>query len=135
MCITQGTHLLVSYVPEGNQARIHFWSVHRDPRYFTHPTQFWPERWLIADGLQPAPPSTQNFVHNTDAFIPFSYGPANCVGKNLAMQELRLFVCHFVQNLRVEIKDGWDPALWEASLEDKYVTKIGCLPAVVHKRE
>ena len=83
-------------------------TLHRDPRNFSPFTdEFWPERWLIAQGSMELPSSIPKtgFVHNSAAFIPFSYGetlcfgiggevadacllragPANCVGKPLAI--------------------------------------------------
>lgn len=94
-----------SYIPEGTQARIHFYSVHTDPRNFSYPYKFWPDRWLIAEGLQE---SSEKIVHNANAFIPFSLGPANCVGKNVALQEMRMLVCHFMQRLTVRFAEGYD---------------------------
>ena len=86
---------------------IHTLTLHRDPRNFNPFTdEFWPERWLIAQGSMDLPSSIQKteFVHNVAAFIPFSYGgslrleiggkllmhpfcvgPANCIGKPLAI--------------------------------------------------
>ena len=57
---------------------------------------------MIAQGLEKAPVDCGQLIHNTEAFIPFSFGksqspvcvnveaddlkgPANCVGKPLAM--------------------------------------------------
>lgn len=72
-----------SYIPEGTTASINIFATQRDPRNFSpSPDLFWPDRWLIAQGLQPAP---TGFVHNGTAFIPFSFGPSNCAGKPLAM--------------------------------------------------
>ena len=123
--------LRLSYVPEGNQARVHFWSVHRDARNFTHATTYLPERWLIAEGLESTPPS---FVHNRNAFVPFSFGPANCVGKNLAMQEMRELLCHFIHELTVRFADGCNPAQYEEEMADWFVCSIGHLPVVVERR-
>lgn len=111
---------------------MHFWSVQRDPRNFSYPNNFWPERWLIAEGLQE---STEKIIHNSNAFIPFSFGPANCVGKNLAMQEMRMLICHFMQKLDVRFADGWDTKEWERELQDKFITKIGRLPVVIQRRD
>ncbi|OBZ71623.1 hypothetical protein A0H81_08343 [Grifola frondosa] len=78
------------YLPEWTSAAVHFYSVHRDPRNFYPSTDaFWPDRWLIAAG-QKGQQFPENFVHNAAAFIPFSYGPENCVGKALALQEMRM---------------------------------------------
>ena len=71
------------------------YALHRDPRYFSPmPDEFWPERWLVADGLLPAP---VGFAHSPNALLAFSHGPANCVGKNLALMEIHMVVCGIVQ--------------------------------------
>ncbi|KAF7791503.1 hypothetical protein EIP86_002519 [Pleurotus ostreatoroseus] len=120
---------------KGNQARIHFFSLHRDPRHFTDPARFWPERWLIAEGLRPCPPALQaSFIHSPGAFVPFSHGPANCVGKALAMHEMRTVVCHVVQRLRLAFAPGWDTRQWEREIEDKFVVRHGKLLVVARAR-
>nr|BAL05149.1 cytochrome P450 [Phanerodontia chrysosporium] len=122
------------YIPDGTQARVHTWSLHRDPRYFSRPDTFWPERWLIAEGLEPAP-AGEPFVHNANAFIPFSFGPANCVGKNLAYLEMRMVFCHLLQNLDFELDKSWNPAERERSAEDQFVLYMRCpLPVTVRRR-
>ncbi|KAI0086944.1 cytochrome P450 [Irpex rosettiformis] len=125
------------YIPEGTTTRMHIYSLHRDPRNFTDPERYWPERWLIAEGLgeaNPNPGSKEGFVHNANAFIPFSFGPANCVGKNLAMQEMRVVVCHVVHELDLAFADGWDPTEFEKAYRDHFVAEVGRLPVVVRQR-
>ncbi|PIL28309.1 hypothetical protein GSI_09598 [Ganoderma sinense ZZ0214-1] len=49
------------------------------------------------------------FVHDEGAFIPFSHGPANCVGTEaLAMRQMRVVVtvCALVQRFRVALNPG-----------------------------
>ncbi|KAF8442381.1 cytochrome P450 [Boletus edulis BED1] len=129
------------FVPEGTNAFVHIYSLHRDPRYFSPmPNTFWPERWLSEDdrkalgypdsnGTDKAP-----FTHNLAAFIPFSFGPANCVGKNLAYQEMRTVVCMMMQRLDFEFADGYDPECWDRDLKDYFVATKGKLPVVLSPR-
>ena len=121
-----------SYIPEGTQTRIHFWSVHRDARNFSYPEMFWPDRWLIAEGLQP---SQEKIAHNPNAFTPFSFGPYNCVGKNIALAEMRLLLCHFMQKLNVRFADGVDPEEYERVGKDVFVFVVGELPVIVEHRD
>ncbi|KAI0337455.1 cytochrome P450 [Trametopsis cervina] len=118
------------YIPEGTSVRIHTWSIHHDPRNFTNPNTFWPDRWLIAEGSQHAP---EGFVHNVNAFIPFSYGPSNCVGKNVAMQEMRTVLCTTLQRLRMELVG--DPEEYQKHIKDKYVIEVGELPVLIKPRQ
>jgi cytochrome P450 len=94
---------------------------------------FWPDRWLIAEGL--ISPPLGSFVHNPNAFIPFSFGPSNCVGKNLALLEMRMVICLCMQKLEMRFANGWDPSLWHASLEDLFVTGMGQLPVIIQRRD
>ncbi|KAI0075130.1 high nitrogen upregulated cytochrome P450 monooxygenase 2 [Panus rudis PR-1116 ss-1] len=120
------------YLPEGTNARIHFYSVQRDPRNFApHTESFWPERWLVAEGDLPAP---KDFKHNPSAFTPFSFGPYNCVGKNLAMQEMRTVLCALIQQLDFKFAEGYDPSQWDRDLEDMFVVRKGKLPVQVTRR-
>ncbi|EKM51985.1 uncharacterized protein PHACADRAFT_212598 [Phanerochaete carnosa HHB-10118-sp] len=120
------------YIPEGSQARIHFWSVFRDPRNFSHPDTFWPDRWLIIEGLQESP---EKITHNANAFIPFSFGPANCVGKNIALQEMRVAVTHLMQKLTVRFADDFNLDEWDSQIEDQTVMQLGKLKVVVERRD
>lgn len=59
-------------VPEGTNAVIVTYALHRDPRYFPDPEAFQPERFL-PENTAGRPPY---------AFIPFSAGLRNCIGEN-----------------------------------------------------
>jgi cytochrome P450 len=54
------------YVPGNTKVYIPPWTIHRDPRYFSDPLEFKPERFI--EQKIPA-----------ESFIPFSYGPYGCV--------------------------------------------------------
>jgi cytochrome P450 family 135 len=62
--------------------------VHRDPRIWSEPDEFRPERWLSAD------------VPNTFHF-PFGGGARRCVGEPLAMAEIRTVVPVILRKLRL----------------------------------
>ena len=111
--------------------------MHRDPANFSpSPESFLPERWLPswADALGTGAGAAAAYVHNEAAFIPFSYGPMNCVGKGLAMQQMRTVVCALVQRFRVRRMEGWDPRRYEEGFRDYLVANRPELPVVLERR-
>lgn len=108
--------------------------MHRDERNFSYPHTYYPDRWLIAAGLQAAP-EKEPLVHTPAAFLPFSVGPANCVGKNLAMMEMRMVLCHMMQRLEIRFDPAFDPETWVEKMEDRFVLRTGPLPIVVEPRK
>lgn len=129
-----------SFIPEGTAARIHFYSVHRDPRnFFPHTNAFWPDRWLLAEEKEEKDSKAlekAELIHNPSAFIPFSFGPSNCVGKNLALLEMRMVLCYCIQELEFTFADDLveDPGRWEREILDMFVMQKGKLPAIVRER-
>ena len=119
------------------------YSLQRDARNFVVPDTYWPERWLIAGGRAtlaeyPIPASTPfshaDFIHNEAAFIPFSYGPMNCVGKSLAWLEMRVVVCAVLQRFRIRAAEGWSLDKYEREFCDYFVTTRGDVPVVLERR-
>jgi cytochrome P450 len=122
--LTNGFHSFI--IPESTAVIVPPYTMHRDPRYFSpEPNRFMPERWLAGD---------DEFVVNQDAFIPFSTGPANCVGRNLAMLEMRMVLAHMVRKFEISFVEGYNPARWEAGLRDHFVFDKGSLPVVISAR-
>jgi len=129
-----------SNVPEGTTIFIPSYGLHRDPSYFAPLTDtFVPERWLPLDKqleLEPGIFKDQSkVVQNLDAFIPFSTGPANCVGKNLAWMEMRMVVCLTMQKYDIRFEDGFQPKQWEDDMRDFFVTMKGELPVILTPRK
>lgn len=64
-------------VPAGVQAIVHIFAVQRDPKEYTDPDKFIPERFT--------PENSKN--RHPFSFIPFSAGPRNCLGKIFKFQK------------------------------------------------
>lgn len=47
-------------------------------------------------------------VHHKDAWNPFSSGPFGCIGKNLAMMEVRLLTTELVLKYDAKLAEGED---------------------------
>lgn len=131
-----------SFIPEGTAIFIPTYALHRDPRYFSPlPDKFWPDRWLKSPCTVPLPPTatektteSPNVITNHTAFLPFSYGPANCVGKSLALIEMRMVVALLLQRFDMRFADGWNADEWEEKLEDWHMLVKGRLPVVLTPR-
>lgn len=75
-------------------------AAHFSESNFHNPESFVPERWL--------PSSSPNPYSNDilKARQPFSFGPANCIGINLARAELRLLLANLLWHFDVEAVKG-----------------------------
>jgi len=100
-------------IPEWTQVTLHTYSIHRDARYFHTPDAFLPERWFSKGA-----PAGE---HNGAAFIPFSYGPTICAGKNLALIEMRVVLCWILRRFRISRASGVAYEEWEDKIQDWFV--------------
>ncbi|XP_017867897.1 PREDICTED: cytochrome P450 4p1-like [Drosophila arizonae] len=66
-------------LPPGAQIVMHIFDVHRNPKYWSSPEEFQPERFL---------PENSRDRH-TYAYIPFSAGQRNCIGQKFALLEMK----------------------------------------------
>jgi cytochrome P450 len=102
------------------------------------PNSFLPDRFLSAEersAINSILGPKSDFIHNPAASVPFSYGPANCVGKNLAWMELRMVICQILQRFELRFAKDWNPARYEEELYDHYVLEKGELPVTLTPRK
>ena len=69
------------------------WIVHHDPRWYSEPEAFMPERWLKDKADLPP----------REAYIPFGGGPHICLGNGLAMMEGVLLLATLLQRYRISV--------------------------------
>lgn len=129
-----------SYIPSGTTAYMATYALQRDPRYFApHPNDFLPERWLPEDVRRSLAPNVFkddiNFILDQTAFIPFSFGPANCVGSNLAWMELRMLVVMLVYKFDFAFDPLYDRDRWCKEVQDFFITVKGELPTIPKLRK
>ena len=65
---------------------------------FHAPERFLPERWLPEARTDPASPF---FLDKRDVVQPFSAGPRNCIGRNVAYIEMRLILTRLLWNFDI----------------------------------
>jgi unspecific monooxygenase len=68
----------------------------RDPRFFEHPTAFFPARWLDVSFTSSLP---------RHAYFPFGAGPAACLGQFVAMRELCILTALLVAEGNLAVVD------------------------------
>ncbi|KAF5326171.1 hypothetical protein D9611_000819 [Ephemerocybe angulata] len=147
------------FIPEGTGVIVPPYCLHRDPRYFSpYPDSFMPERWLAPSSSSSGPTSPRSTSHSTslappsaegeqppvfhtdkEGFIPFSYGPANCAGKPLALLELRYVIAHLVTRFDLLLPQESEGSsgrkvTWEDDLEDRFVFTKGPLNVSMRSR-
>ncbi|CAM9109458.1 unnamed protein product, partial [Ectocarpus fasciculatus] len=84
-------------LPTGTMMYIPIWFIHREESNFPNPEEFDPHRFL---GDQSA--------HQSPAFVPFSAGARDCVGRRLAMLEALTIFVNIVREISFETVDGYE---------------------------
>ncbi|KXN81314.1 Cytochrome P450 67, partial [Leucoagaricus sp. SymC.cos] len=135
-----GATMVEQYLlPEGTVASVAFRLVHRDHRNFApYPEMFLPERWLseeVRESLEPDIFNDKNpFNLNQSAFLAFSHGPANCLGKQLAYVKMRVAICALLHRYALKFAPGYNPLQYEEDYRDYYIVVKGPLPVILTPR-
>lgn len=91
------------FIPGGYSVGVAQLATMASSENFAEPETFAPERWM-GDPRYAADVKA--------AYQPFSCGPRDCLGKNLAYAELRLVLCKLLWNFDLELqKDSLDWAV------------------------
>ncbi|MFE0176012.1 cytochrome P450 [Streptomyces sp. NPDC059002] len=71
------------------------YALHRDPAHWKDPERFDPDRFRD---------STHGEAHKA-AFLPFGYGPRVCIGRGVALMELKMIVATLLRRFRFTLAD------------------------------
>jgi cytochrome P450 len=107
-----GATICGDFIPGGYEVCITQYSTYRSSANFRNPNSFIPERWMS---------DPEYATDSKTALQPFSYGPRNCIGQNMAYHEIRLIITkllwHYDFTLCKESESWIDMqkvyALWE----------------------
>ena len=107
----EGSIVCDEWVPGDVSIGVSHFATYRSPDHFKNAYEFHPERWLG---------DAEYKDDHLDALEPFSVGPRNCLGKNLAWHEMRVLLVtvllHFDLSLCEESEEWNDQkvyTLWE----------------------
>ncbi|KAF2646666.1 cytochrome P450 [Massarina eburnea CBS 473.64] len=94
----EGSEIDKVWLPQGTRISASQYCVFRSQDNFAKPDEFVPERWLDDHD--------EVFENdNHDALMPFSYGKRNCIGRSLAIVQMRLILARLLWNFDVELCD------------------------------
>lgn len=84
-------------IPKGTEVTVFSYFIHRDPRFWSEPERFMPERF-----------SPENEKHIPRyAYLPFGGGPRICIGNSFASMEARLLLATIAQRFQLRLKPGF----------------------------
>ncbi|XP_038058684.1 cytochrome P450 2J6-like [Patiria miniata] len=86
-------------IPKGTLLFPNLWAVARDPKVWSDPDQFKPERFLNDKGE----------AVQAEELIPFSIGRRSCIGEHLAKMELFIFFSFFMHQFTFNKPDNSSP--------------------------
>ncbi len=87
-------------IPKGSLVQVSTYALQRDPRFFSEPEQFTPERF--AAGWEERIPRY--------AYLPFGGGPRVCIGNGFAMMEARLILAAVAQRCKLSLEPNTEIA-------------------------
>eukprot|EP01080_Neovahlkampfia_damariscottae_P006486 gene6486-10494_t len=114
---------LIGYgIPANTTCFINVIAMHHNPRYWENPMEFNPRRWETIDE------KTIKFC-----YFPFSVGPRDCAGRNLALLEADLVTVLILQKFFVKFPKGFDVS--KVRMDNTFVVKLKHLAIEFEKRK
>lgn len=96
----EGKLICGKWVPGGTLVAVDVFSANTSSHNFFLPNHFIPDRWLPSDEKQ------ECFNNDKlDAVQTFSFGPRNCIGRNLAMMEIKLILVRLLWQFDIELEE------------------------------
>ncbi|GAM26160.1 hypothetical protein SAMD00019534_093350 [Acytostelium subglobosum LB1] len=89
---TQDVEVEGYFIPKDTLMTMNIYAVHHDEEYWDKPSEFIPERFLDNN--------------HTKYWIPFSVGPRDCVGSNLALEEIYIAAANILLNFKLTSSTG-----------------------------
>ncbi|KAL4934942.1 hypothetical protein BDV06DRAFT_217788 [Aspergillus oleicola] len=120
-----GMQLGETFIPEDTIIQIPFYTMFRDKRCFQHPNSFIPERWTDQPEL----------IIDASVFVPFNKGTYSCVGKQLALMELRWVLTMVFTQYDIEFAPEHDSKAYLDGTMDGFTAVCAPLYVRLSRRE
>ena len=86
-------------VKKGTVVTVDLMGLAFNPKYFSQPEEFRPERWI--EKKDPG-------AIDTSTHLPFSAGARRCIGEQLALIESKVMLCELVRQFNIELKTPFE---------------------------
>ncbi|CAK4156372.1 unnamed protein product [Aphanomyces euteiches] len=93
------------FMPKGSTVILRLGALHRNPKYWSQPDEFLPERFLEGTAVYEADKELRNGHGNTFTYMPFGTGPKTCIGMRFAMAELQTVVSNMLLQFSFRLTD------------------------------
>ncbi|RWA10857.1 hypothetical protein EKO27_g4259 [Xylaria grammica] len=107
-----------TYIPGGVTIVAPKYSIHRLESSYERADQFIPERWT----------TQRDMVKDNRGLAPFSLGKFGCIGKSLAMIEMRFVIALLLKRFEIEFQENDKGEVLFADLKDQFTFAPGDLP-------
>nr|GMC96651.1 cytochrome P450 82C4-like [Ipomoea batatas] len=88
------------HIPKGTRLILNLLKLHRDPRIWSEPDEFRPERWFKDEH------SSIGYVGKSFEYLPFSGGRRMCPGMNFGLQVVQLTLARLLQGFNISTPMG-----------------------------
>ncbi|KAK3986137.1 cytochrome p450 [Cladorrhinum sp. PSN332] len=112
------------YIPGGVDLWNTQYAMGRDENNFVYADRFIPERWY----------SSPELVKDPRVFVPFTIGPYSCIGKPLALMNIRSVIAKLVCNFDIGFAAGEDGSKVETEAVDHFILGLGPLNLSLKQR-
>jgi tryprostatin B 6-hydroxylase len=121
---SSGVTIAGTYIPGGTTLVAPKYTIGRLESCFVEADSFIPERWY----------EKPDMIRNKKAFMPFSQGRYSCVGKNVALAELRYITAMLVSKYQIQFSEGEKGDRVEGKMRDQMTASPGQLSLIFRKR-
>ncbi|EER23657.1 hypothetical protein D8B26_001785 [Coccidioides posadasii str. Silveira] len=128
------------YLPGGIDIGTPCYAIHRKPEYYREPHTYIPERWIEGALCQSENGMWTSSKANVDlarrAFCPFSIGPRGCIGKGMALMEMRLTLARMMFLFDIELADRvGEDATGHLHMVDHFTSQKNGPNIIIKKRQ